>query len=191
MTTESDPRGIDTPSFAAQPAERPRAEKWVWLACGVLLVTLMVMLLVAGRASLARDARTRPLAERACAVLGCSVPAWRDSSAFRMLEHDVRAEPSMPGVLRVVGGFRNEAPWPQEWPVLVLSLKDAGGEVLAQRALTPAEYLPAQHPAQLGAGQTASVRFHVREPERAAVAFDFAFQSATPVAFSDPAGRPR
>ena len=70
MTTERDPRDIDTPSFAAAPSERPRAERWVWIGCGVLLVTLIAMLLVAGRTSLAADARTRPLAERACAVLG-------------------------------------------------------------------------------------------------------------------------
>ena len=175
MTTERDPRDIDTPSFAAAPSERPRAERWVWIGCGVLLVTLIAMLLVAGRTSLAADARTRPLAERACAVLGCNVPAWRDAGAFRMLEHDVRADPAMPGALRVIGGFRNEAPWPQEWPALVLTLSDANGQPIARRALQPNEYLVPGHPQRIGAGQTASVRFSVREPTRAAVAFHFAF----------------
>ena len=104
MTTERDPRDIDTPSFAAAPSERPRAERWVWIGCGVLLVTLITMLLVAGRTSLAADARTRPLAERACAVLGCNVPAWRDAGAFRMLEHDVRSDPAIPGDQRRVIG---------------------------------------------------------------------------------------
>ncbi len=167
----------DTPSFIAAASPRPRAERWVWLACGVLLVTLLAMLLVAGRASLAADARTRPLAERACALLGCSLPAWRDAAAFRMLEHDVRADPGTPGALRVVGGFRNDAPWPQPWPELVLTLSDAAGKPLARRALAPADYLPAQHPVEIGAGQTASVQFAVREPARNAVAFHFTFRA--------------
>lgn len=164
------------PSFVAARGMRPRAGKWIWLGIGILLVTLATMLLIAGRASLAADARTRPLAERSCAWLGCSLPAWQDMRAFHMLEHDMHADPALPGALRVQAGFRNEAPWPQAWPDLVLTLSDANGQPLAQRALTPAEYLDRQHPALMGAGQTASVQFTVREPARAAVAFHFAFR---------------
>ena len=165
-----------TPSFAAVRGTRPHAGKWIWLGIGVLLVTLATMLLVAGRASLAADARTRPLAERTCVWLGCTLPAWQDMRAFNMLEHDMRADPAIPGALRVQAGFRNEAPWPQAWPALVLTLSDANGQPLAQRALAPADYLDGQHPRLIGAGQTASVQFTVREPARAAVAFHFTFQ---------------
>lgn len=167
---------LDTPSFAATRGTRPRAGKWTWLACGVLLVTLATMLLVAGRATLAADARGRPLAENACALLGCALPPWEDMAAFRMLEHDVHADPSVPGALRVQAGFRNDAPWPQAWPDLVLTLSDANGQPLARRALAPSDYLDAEHPPLIGAGQTASVQFAVREPDRAAVAFHFAFR---------------
>lgn len=167
----------DAPSFAAAPrAVGPRASKGLWLAIGVLLVTLITMLLIAGRHSLAADARTRPLAERTCAWLGCTLAPWQDMRAFRMLEHDMHADPAIPGALRVQAGFRNEAPWPQAWPQLVLTLSDANGQPLAQRALAPREYLDGQHPALIGAGQTASVQFTVREPARSAVAFGFAFQ---------------
>ena len=168
----------DAPSFAAaRTSLRPRAGKWVWLGCGVLLTSLLAMLLVAGRAQLAADARTRPLAERACAVLGCDVPVWRDASAFRMLDHDVSADPAQPGVLQVRAGFRNDAQWPQAWPRVLLTLSDANGQPLAERALLPAEYLGAAHPPLIGAGQTASLQFAVREPDRAAVAFHFGFRA--------------
>ena len=171
------------PSFAATRGTRPTTGKWILLAIGVLLVTLITMLLVAGRDALATDARTRPLAERSCAWLGCTIPAWQDMRAFHMLEHDMHADPAIPGGLRVQAGFRNEAPWPQAWPDLVLTLSDANGQALARRALAPADYLDGQHPALIGAGQTASVQFTVREPARAAVAFNFSFQphaAATP-----------
>ncbi len=175
-----DTQPATAPSFAAARGARPRAGKWIWLGIGILLVTLVTMLLVAGRASLAANARTRPLAERTCAWLGCSLPTWQDMRAFHMLEHDMHADPAIPGALRVQAGFRNEAPWPQAWPELVLTLSDANGQPLAQRALAPSEYLDGQHPPLIGAGQTASVQFTVREPARAAVAFHFTFRPHPP-----------
>lgn len=164
------------PSFAAAREVRPRAGKWLWLGIGVLLATLIAMLLVAGRDALATRASTRPLAERTCAWLGCRLAPWQDLRALHMLEHDMQADPAIPGALRVQAGFRNDAPWPQAWPMLVLTLSDANGQPLARRALAPSEYLDGRHPPLIGAGQTASVQFRVREPARAAVAFDFAFR---------------
>lgn len=172
----------DTPSFVTAPASpRPRASRWLWLSIGVLLVTLAAMLLLAGRDDLAAHARTRPLAERSCAWLGCTLPPWQDIQAFRLLEHDMHADPAHPGALRVQAGFRNEAPWPQAWPELVLTLSDASGRPLARRALAPADYMEGQHPPLIGPGQTASVQFTVREPAREAVAFAFAFRPHLPV----------
>ncbi|PJK03064.1 hypothetical protein CO612_09465 [Lysobacteraceae bacterium NML71-0210] len=167
----------DTPSFIANHDEvtAPEASPAIWLACGVLLVSLVMLVLLAGRGTLAASASTRPLAEKACAVLGCSLPLWRDASAFRMLEHDIRSLPDTPGALRVVAGFRNEAPWPQAWPQLLLTLSDSNGQPLAQRAFTPEEYLPQDHPEVIGAGQTASLQLLLREPAREAVAFQFGF----------------
>lgn len=166
-----------TPSFAANaPAgEQPRAGIAVWIGCGVLLASLLLLLLLAGRAELAADARTRPLAERACALLGCSLPVWRDVGAFRMSGHALRSDPAAPGILQVSAGFRNDAPWPQDWPRLKLTLSDANGQALAERAFLPAEYLPAGHPPLIGSGQTASVQLAIHEPAREAVAFQFAF----------------
>lgn len=169
------PSFIQTP---APPTARPESGPLIWLACGMLLVSLLALILLAGRHTLAAHAGTRPLAEKACNVLGCTLPPWQDASAFRMLEHNVRAHPDAPAVLRVVAGFRNEAPWPQRWPRLRLTLADANGQALAERAFTPEEYLPADAPALIGAGQTASVQLAVREPARHAVAFRFAFLPA-------------
>ena len=168
----------DAPSFIPSPEEAantPEASPAIWLVCGVLLASLAVLVLLAGRATLAASASTRPLAEKACNVLGCSLPLWCDASAFRMLEHDIRTLPDRPGTLRVVAGFRNDAPWPQAWPHLLLTLSDSNGQPLAQRAFTPEEYLPEDSPAVIGAGQTASLQLLLREPSRKAVAFQFGF----------------
>ena len=39
----------------------------------------------------------------------------------------MHADRAHPGALRVQAGFRNEAPWPQAWPELVLTLSDVEG----------------------------------------------------------------
>lgn len=166
-----------SPPPGTEDAHVPPASRGLWLACAGLALCLLLLLFFAGRADLAAHANTRPVAERICAVLFCSLPAWQDTQAFQMLGHDVRAHPILPGVLRVQGGFRNDAPWPQAWPRLVLTLSDANGLPLAQRAFAPQEYLGEDAEPLLGAGQTVSLSFDIYEPDRSAVSFRFAFEA--------------
>ncbi|MGY0504888.1 DUF3426 domain-containing protein [Luteimonas sp. e5] len=188
---QPEPQPDSAPGFSVVDVlEARREERWTWLASGALLVLLAWMLLMAGRADLAANAATRPFIERSCAVLGCQLPPWRDLDALHMVGHDVRAHPRQPGVLQVRAGFRNDAPWAQPWPRLLLVLSDAGGQTLAQRELAPNEYLHGPHPPLIGPGQTASIAFAVREPARDAVSFRFAFRPDG-VAFSHPATPPR
>ena len=143
----------------------------------VLAITLVVQLLLADRARLAEDARWRPVVSGLCTVLGCSVPPWHEPSAFTMIERDVRAYPATAGVLRVSATFRNDARWPQAWPVLLLTLSDVDGRVVGARAFTPADYLDdTMAGRRLDPGQRASVAFDVREPAPDIVAFTFEFR---------------
>ena len=143
----------------------------------VLAITLVVQLLLADRARLAEDARWRPVVSGLCTVLGCSEPPWHEPSAFTMIERDVRAYPATAGVLRVSATFRNDARWPQAWPVLLLTLSDVDGRVVGARAFTPADYLDdTMAGSQLDPGQRASVAFDVREPAPDIVAFTFEFR---------------
>lgn len=169
------------PSFAhsGTPTDEqtPQADWRVWLAVAALALSLVLLILLAGRQTLAADAGSRSLIERACAILGCEVPVWHDLKAFQMEGHDIRPHPQLPGVLRIRGGFSNQARWAQDWPELVLTLSDASGQPLAQRAFQPEEYLGAAPDELLGAGQTASLQFDVHEPAGTAVTFQFAFHS--------------
>lgn len=167
------------PSFArAAPSARPVSRKRRAFEAGAvlgLLLLLAVQLLVADRARLAGDARWRPLVTRACSALGCHVPAWREPSAFRVVERDVRARG--PGVLRVSARIRNDARWAQPWPALQLTLSDAHGREVATRIFQPREYLGGA-PTQpwLGSGQDASLSMDIIEPGPQAVAFTFEFK---------------
>lgn len=165
------------PSFV-QPAPAPApTRRWEWLLLVVLGIILLGQVLAAEHARLAADARWRPALQGACDVVGCTLPAWREPAAFSMLSRDVIAVPERAGVLRVQASFRNDARWPQAWPVLALSLSDANGRVLGARRFQPRDYLGRDGvPRPLGPGQAAQLAFDIVEPAPGVVAFDFRFE---------------
>jgi hypothetical protein len=164
------------PSFARRHAAGTHAGfRWkTGAVIAALALVLLLQLLLADRARLAADARWRPLVSTLCGALGCSLPPWREPSAFTVLQRDVRPHPATPGALRVTATFRNDARWPQPWPRLRLTLSDVDGRAVAMRDFAASDYLgsaPAQ--AELGSGQSASIAMDIAEPARRSVAFDF------------------
>lgn len=165
----------DVPSFAPRrPARRATpGRRWPWaVALPALALLLAVQLLLSQRVELARDARWRPLLIAACGVLRCEVPAWREPRAFTMLARNVQPDAKRPGVLHVIASVRNDAEWAQPLPVVVLSLSDVDGRVLAARAVPPADY---GRPAStlVAPGDSVDIAFDVREPSPRVVSFDF------------------
>lgn len=164
------------PSFIREPVPR-RARRGEWTALVVLALALAIQLFFSQRAQLAADERWRPLVLAACNAFGCSVPAWREPGAFSMLSRDVIAVPGRPGVLRVQASFRNDAAWPQAWPMLVLTLSDAEGRKLGARRFLPRDYLgTAPQDALLAPAQATQLAFDIIEPAPGVVAFDFRFE---------------
>ncbi len=170
-----------SPSFVRSRAAAPpasRRQQWgLAAAIAGLSVLLALQWVVADREQLAADARWRPLVQRVCGVLGCLVPAWREPDALVLLDRDVRPDPEIRDALRVSASFRNDAPWPQAWPRLQLTLSDVDGIVVAERTFAADDYLGAA-PSQplLAPGQIATVRMLVAEPTPRSVAFAFAFR---------------
>ncbi len=165
------------PSFVQPSAAPAPTRRWEWLVLVLLGIALIAQVLAAEHARLAADARWRPALQGACEVLGCALPAWREPAAFSMLSRDVIAVPDRAGVLRVQASIRNDARWPQAWPVLALSLSDANGRVLGARRFQPRDYLDRDDdPPPLGPGQAAQVAFDLVEPAPGVVAFDFRFE---------------
>ena len=168
---------MSAPSFARAAPAPAASRRGEWIVVATLGVLLLAQVLAAEHARLAADPRWRPALERACDALGCQLPAWREPAAFNMLSRDVIATPDRSGVLRVQASIRNDARWPQPWPVLALSLSDANGRVLGARRFQPREYLGGAAQARiLGAGQAAQLAFDIVEPAPGVVAFDFRFE---------------
>lgn len=167
-----------TPRFARpEPASPPPSRPWGWwLALGVLALGLALQLALADRARLAGDAGWRPRLEWLCGLLACELPPWRETAAFRITSRDVRPHPSAPGALLVTTSFRNDARWPQPWPLVEVALHDIDGQALGLRRFAPLEYLGAP-PAtpMIAPGQSASATLEILDPGKRAVAFTFDF----------------
>lgn len=164
------------PSFVETPApQRRRVGEWIALV--VLAFLLVTQLFFIERTRLAANAQWRPIVATTCNLLGCSLPPWHEPSAFAMLSRDVIAVPGQPGVLRVQASIRNDARWPQPWPMLVLNLSDANGRLLGSRRFMPGDYLGrTPDTTLLQAGQAAQLAFDIIEPGPGVVAFDFRFE---------------
>ena len=164
------------PSFIEAPVpQRRRTGEWSVLI--VLVLLLAGQLFFSERTRLAANMQWRPMVTAVCNVTGCDVPAWHEPGAFVMLSRDVIAVPGQTGVLRVQASIRNDARWPQPWPVLVLSLSDANGRLLGSRRFMPGDYLGrTPDTGLLQSGQAAQLAFDIIEPGPGVVAFDFRFE---------------
>lgn len=169
----------EAPGFAARRSGLPvpRSSTAWWFGSLLLALLLAGQIVFAQRHELSRDSAWRPWLERACQSLGCDLPAWRDPGALHLMARDVRPHPSEPGALMISASFRNDAPWPQAWPALEITLSDLDGKRLALRRFSAPEYLGARpRDRTIGPGQSVSATLEVQDPGKEAVAFAFDFR---------------
>ncbi len=173
------PRAAALPSFARQRQRvrlpRPAQLRW-WLVSGGLLLLLLALIPVADRARLATDPAWRPELESMCGVLHCTLPPWRELTAFEVTARDVRPHPSVANALLITATFRNDARFAQAWPLLELRMSDLNGRDVGMRRFRPQEYLGgAPSSTTIQPGQTVDATLEVADPGRDAVAFAFDF----------------
>jgi len=172
-----EPPPADSPAFVARATKSATRGDGAWWAGSLLLaLALGAQMVMAQRGELARDPDWRGGLQLVCDRLGCALPAWRDTAALRLTARDVRPHPSVPDALMIDATFRNDAPWPQAWPVLQISLADLDGRPVALRRFDVSEYLgSAPREATLAPGQSATATLEVQDPGKQAVAFAFEF----------------
>lgn len=127
---------------AAQRGERRRAAT-VAYGIGVPLL----LLLLAGQALyhfrdliVARWPGTRPAMVELCRLARCEIVPVHDVAGLSIEASDLQADPSHRGLLILTATIRNRSAWPLGYPHLELTLTDARDQVVARRALPPAEY---------------------------------------------------
>ncbi len=166
------------PSFARRRAviTRPRRTA-LWAGAAMLLLLLLgLQIVLAQRVEFAADARWRPWLVQLCERLGCTLPAWHDPQRLTLVSREIGPHPSVPNALLVTATLRNDAPWPQAWPLFELTLSDLEGQPVGLRRFRADEYLgaPPERPT-IAPGQSALARLEIADPGKQAVAFTFDF----------------
>lgn len=168
------------PSFVRPPpkiAPLGRAGRWrLGIALALATLALALQIVLADWSRFAASATWRPWMVATCATVGCTLPPWREPSAFVVLSREIQPHPTHPQALLVTASFRNDARWAQGWPLLELALTDLDGQRIGQRRFVPREYLGGP-PSTEGVepGQSATVALEILDPGNRAVAFEFDF----------------
>ncbi|MEO8673116.1 MAG: zinc-ribbon and DUF3426 domain-containing protein [Tahibacter sp.] len=171
-------RTTATPGFARLHGSRRPRRRWTWVVgTTVLCLALTAQLAYAERTFLLNHALLRPWLDQACASLACTLPLRRDTQQLQLLSRDIRPHPSVRGALIVSATLRNDADFPQAFPVVEITLSDLDENRVAMRRFQPREYLGDQRTigAGVAAGASAALVFEVIDPGRNAVAFEFKF----------------
>lgn len=135
-------------SFALEPLlpdedEPPR--RWPWVM-GILAALLAIVLQAAilWRVELAvLSPELKPALLTLCDLAGCDLPLPQKIDLIDIESSDLHPDPGAENRLQLVANLRNQAPFPQTWPHLELTLTDVSDRPLVRKVFSPAEYLPA------------------------------------------------
>jgi len=155
------------------------ASRW-WWATGAVLVILMGMvqfIWFQRDEVLSRYPLLMPWAEQLCARMDCNVIRFRDVSAIKLMNRDVREHPRYEHALLVNATMSNQSKTRQPYPDIQLSLYDTEGSSIAHRVFTPDEYLDDSISIVRGMAPDIPVHFvlEVTGSTEGAVSFEFKF----------------
>lgn len=110
----------------------------------LLAVALLGQLLFINRTRVSAEVpELRPAFESLCASLGCSVPLPTDRQLIRTEWSELSFVPQNEHLIQLNATLKNLAKYPQAFPVMELTLKDAEDKVVVRKAFRPQDYLAA------------------------------------------------
>lgn len=145
-----------------------------WVAgVAVLALLLAVQVVHAKRNDIVRNETFGPALAGAYDLLGLSVLAPTDLSAYELRQWGAASDPREANRLMLRASIVNRAVYAQPLPLLRLTLQDRFGGTLGQRDIYPADYLPGSGAsALLGPGQRADALIRIVDPGSEAVGYE-------------------
>lgn len=149
-----------------------------WTAVNLFLIVLLAAQYVYfTRDDLARYPALRPSLEAMCGMVGCEIPLMRDVKRISLVNRELRSHPGAANALLVKATLINNAPFPQPYPMLQLSLSNVTGQVVAVRRFQPVEYLGKTINLKEGMvpQKPVEVVLELVDPGQNAISFEFEF----------------
>ena len=160
------------------PEPAPRRRRWpaaaMLLALGLLLAGLHAWRV---RDAPENDPFVRPAYVAACRVLGCEVPPRVALDRLALVRRAMYEHPDIDDALVIDVSFRNDAPFAQRYPTLVVRLSDPSGRLVARRAFLASEYLAPDAAPALAPGARLDIDLEVSDPGEDASSFEIEFHA--------------
>lgn len=169
-------------SSYAEVEDEPRAS---WMTS---LLSLTMLILVAGLVFQTMLFRSTQLVEHFprltapmswfCARLPCRYSGARDLSQIELVSRDVRSHPTAKNALLINVTIINQAKFKQPYPMLLLSLSNLNGQIVARRQFRPQEYLDKVYTPflRMESETPVHITLAVIDPGEDAMNFEFSFQ---------------
>lgn len=122
------------------------AKRWIMSFLLVVFNSTLLIVLLAQIAwfnyeKLAKYPQAALAFEKACELLDCTIPELADLSLIKSQNLVVRSHPTRASALIIDTVIVNEADFDQDFPDISLYFSDINGQVVAQRLISPQEYL--------------------------------------------------
>ncbi len=167
-----------TDYFESRPADLSGAKisnrYWI-LAAMLLALLLLIQIFVLARERMAQSLHLRPLVAWLCQRLGCELSPFRNLTAIKVVDR------ALYPVKNSTDGYEfhlvivNQAPYPQPYPFLKLTLTAMDGTGIAQRIFKPEEYLRTLIPQLMPSHRSIFIDLALAAPKREVGGFQFEF----------------
>jgi len=159
-------------------SNQPHRNNWGW-AMAILLMLCIGLLQITwfARYHLIENEQGRQWVSILCQQVECSLPPEVAPEQFAVLARSIVSHPTADDALLVKLTATNQAPFPQQAPLLQLSLFDRNEALIARRAFSPRQYLisAAEPTPSIPAGGMLHVEIALADPGDKATGFKFEF----------------
>lgn len=158
------------PGHGLEGKQKRRSNLLIWCSGMALLMVVFAVTLIYPRwKTLDQSPTFRPMKLAVCEWLACTVDTRVSIDQLEVLKREVFESPSRDGALLITIAIRNNADFPQRYPVVEARMTNRVGRSVAQRAFRPADYLPQWGRGDvLRAGETVDINLTVNDPGEAA-----------------------
>lgn len=153
-----------------------RISIWV-LFCLSFIGLLFSQFIWINRASLVEHQKFGQSIRQTCTYLDfCEIPEKRDIRAFSLASRQIFSHPNIENALILSASFSNDAEFAQSFPLILVSMSNKQGEVIAERYFEPKVYSEDfLADTKVLPKQTVNLSLALADPGDAAIAFEIDF----------------
>lgn len=147
-----------------------------WRAGNVVLaLALIAQLIFFEGHRLTQNPNVRPLLEAICRRLDCQLPPFRDLNRIKAVDRALYPLNEPGSGHEFYLALINQAPFPQPYPRLALTLTALDGTPIGRRIFEPETYLPPAHPPRMPSQKMMFVHLRLAPLNRPIGGFQFKF----------------